>query len=491
MLRVAIVHYHLRTGGVTRVIEHTCAALQDTQVRIAVLTGEAPSVDGFADGKCAGLRMVDGLGYQQKGPDVRDQLLAKRLKEAATDALGAPPNLWHVHNHSLGKNLALPGALTHLAQQGQRLLLQLHDFAEDGRPSEYHGLLQHLGGGCASQLSRLLYPDAGHVHYATLNVRDHTYLQDAGLSDQRAHLLPNAVSRDEAGPDEESDASSDERMFLYPTRAIRRKNLGEFLLWAILSPLGDHFAVTRAPRNPIQRPVYDEWVKFAQELGLRVTFEYADSSGLSFGALIKSAHALMTTSIAEGFGLGFLEPWLSDRPLVGRNLPSVTGQFEEAGIDLSALYQRVDVPLEWVDRDVLRKRIENAMTQSLAAYGRSCTGQDVAAAFDSMVDDACVDFGRLDESLQMQVLERVHQSRQAAQFVKPSSLMPHDTVDTSSVERNRRIVEDVFGLGRYGQRLAQIYEQVAKSSVSEVSHLSGRRLLDQFLDPACFNLLRT
>ena len=38
-----------------------------------------------------------------------------------------------------------------------------------------------------------------------------------------------------------------------------------------------------------------------------------------FAALLASAHALVTTSVAEGFGLAFLEPWLMGRPLAGRH----------------------------------------------------------------------------------------------------------------------------------------------------------------------------
>ncbi|MCK4565103.1 MAG: hypothetical protein KAU94_10570, partial [Verrucomicrobia bacterium] len=43
-LAVAIVHYHLRPGGVTRVIERAVKSLGDN-VDVLVLTGEAPAPD--------------------------------------------------------------------------------------------------------------------------------------------------------------------------------------------------------------------------------------------------------------------------------------------------------------------------------------------------------------------------------------------------------------------------------------------------------------
>ena len=39
---VAIIHYHLRPGGVTRVIERAVESLNN-QVDVLVLTGEAPA----------------------------------------------------------------------------------------------------------------------------------------------------------------------------------------------------------------------------------------------------------------------------------------------------------------------------------------------------------------------------------------------------------------------------------------------------------------
>ncbi len=130
-MKIAIVHYHLRTGGVTRVVRHALDAPTGSDMAVAVLSGEPP-----ADPMPPGVRVeiVPELAYESAfAGDPR--AAAEILQAAATKALGGPPDVWHIHNHALGKNRFLPMATAGLAEQGCRLLLQIHDFAEDGRPA--------------------------------------------------------------------------------------------------------------------------------------------------------------------------------------------------------------------------------------------------------------------------------------------------------------------------------------------------------------------
>ena len=143
-MRILISHFHLQTGGVTRVIEHACTALVSAGHRVLVVAGEPPQ-QPLPEG--AGFAVVPALAYEERRPAVGPSQLAAELEATALKCLGGLPDLWHVHNHCLGKNLALPGALLELAQRGRRLLLQPHDFAEDGRPGLYARLLGEIGGG--------------------------------------------------------------------------------------------------------------------------------------------------------------------------------------------------------------------------------------------------------------------------------------------------------------------------------------------------------
>ncbi|MEA2080473.1 MAG: hypothetical protein U9P00_11565, partial [Pseudomonadota bacterium] len=290
-VRLAIVHHHLHPGGVTRIIEHAVSALRACELDVVLISGEPPQRAWGVP-----VRVVDSLAYEEQRAAASPAQLGADLQAAARDALGSLPDLWHVHNHSLGKNLALPGALHALADAGQRLLLQLHDFAEDGRPLNYRRLRSVVGEGDGARLVQCLYPQAGQVHYAVLNGRDLKLLGAAGIPPARLHALANPVSLqpDTAGADD--SRSRQGRLWLYPTRAIRRKNLGEFLLWAALAEPGDQFATTLGPNNPAERPGYERWRELAGVLSLPVSFELGADPALSFEAILSSAHAMLTTS---------------------------------------------------------------------------------------------------------------------------------------------------------------------------------------------------
>ncbi len=483
-MRLAIVHYHLQPGGVTRIIEHTIAALAGRGIRIVVLTGQEP-----AAGWPSAWRVIAGLQYEAARPAVGPAELVRQMEEAARDALGGPPDVWHVHNHSLGKNLALPGALVDLAGRGARLLLHIHDFAEDGRPANYHLMLEKMARGSKREMSRLLYPVGSHVHYGVLNGRDHAFLDDAGAADNCLHLLPNPVRLGDRTDDTPQPDPDGRTLWLYPTRAIRRKNIGEFLLWSAVAGEGHRFATTLGPENPRERPRYEMWKRIAAELGLPVRFEIAATCGCSFEELLSRARSLVTTSIAEGFGLAFLEPWLAGRPVCGRDLPEITSDFHREGILLPWLYDRLDVPVSWLGLGRIADRAAAGQQQVLEAYGRSAGEDCLERILAAWIRDDHVDFGRLDEEMQEIVLRRLVRDPGQARRLRPSSLPDPEECDRA-IAVNRRLLREKYSLQGYGERLCRLYDQVAGSDVTPLSFLDGEILLDHFLAPERLMLLR-
>jgi len=486
-LRVAIVHYHLRPGGVTRVIEHALRSLSSHAVRAVVVCGESAQT-GWE--RLGDVRVVEGLGYTDAASGRGEEDITSRLRDVAAEALGAQPDVWHIHNHSLGKNAALPAAVARLAEEGDRLLLQMHDFAEDGRPGNYRFLMERLGGGEGDRLGERLYPCGAHVHYAVINERDMAFLRRAGVGKRELHFLANALNVEEWGNGLGSEeVVTDNHIYLYVTRAIRRKNLGEFLLWSVMGKAGERFEVSRAPKNPSARRIYDRWVAFARSLNLPVEFEVGARRNVGAAQLMSRAHALVSTSVAEGFGLAFLEPWAAGRAMLGRGLPEVTGALRAAGLDLSHLYSRLDVPLEWIGRDVLRRRFAAGMERSLAAYGRGLTRDAVERALSAAVCDEMVDFGRLDEEMQEGIIRRLAASAGDRRCLRPERLEPAVSWE-SVIEANRDVARREFSLERYGERLMEVYNAVAESGASETGCLNSRVLLDGFLAPERFMLLR-
>ncbi|WP_028579788.1 glycosyltransferase [Desulfogranum japonicum] len=483
-LRVALVHYHLQKGGVTRIIEHCVNSLVNASVSVVVVTGKAPDIPF----PCKTV-VVPGLQYELHRPKVSSDILADEMVRAASAALGGPPDIWHTHNHSLGKNLALPGALCKLAEEGYPLLLHIHDFAEDGRPGNYRAMLAEIGSGRVANLSASLYPWSDHIHYAVLNTRDYCYLQAAGADEAHIHLLANPVHIDARCCDEDISPCSDVSLWVYPTRAIRRKNIGEFLLWATVAEKGNSFATTLGPENPTERTRYEKWVKIARELDLPVEFEKGVLEGCPFYDVLRQSRGLVTTSVAEGFGMAFLEPWLVDRPVYGRNLAEITYEFVEKGLELPHVYHRLDVPLEWIGKKELHAAAWKGLTQYMAAYGRSPGKEDCQRTLAAWVHNDCVDFGRLDELLQEQIIRHLAASPQDCSQLLPEKLTP-EPCKSQIVVKNRDVILDKFSLESYGKQLYCLYSELAGTAPGRIECLDGRVLLEDFLAPERLHLLR-
>ncbi len=482
-LRVAIVHYHLRPGGVTRVIENAAASLADGEIETIVLTGEP-----YNGSRLPRARTVEGLGYDISSNTGQPRQLASNLMKAAKEGFGGNgPDLWHIHNHTLGKNTALPEALGILIRDNQRMLFQIHDFAEDGRPANYLSLTE----ACGDCIAATLYPTAPQLHYAALNERDFSFLKKAGTPGTQLHLLSNPITAPEpdAAAHECIQKLDTDHLFLYITRAIRRKNIGEFVLWAALADENTLFVTTRAPKNPHWQPIHDRWVTFAGELGLPVKFALAETPGYSLNSLLQAAETLVTTSIAEGFGLAFLEPSALGKPLAGRNLPDITADFVSTGINLDALYDRLDVPLGLIGKSRLRETLSLALKRYYETYGNDLPTEAVDRAFNAIVENDRVDFGGLDESMQETVIKKAAESPDLRREIIPNQLK--GATDASTLTGNRDLIETHYSLSAYRHKLTRIYQDITNAPSEKPDCLDARKLLDCFLNPERFRLLRS
>lgn len=468
---IAILHYHLRPGGVTRVLQQTLTPLAERGFQVALLCGEFPSDETWP----VPVIVDPALGY---GQDEDPQTLAERLSRAIQDKLGAPPDLWHIHNHSLGKNLSVPRLVMHLADAGQRLLLQVHDFSEDGRPENYAGLRKGLG----ADMDRL-YPGGHAVRYALLNARDARIMERIGA---KADLLPNPVSAPEAVAETPTRPSSlpDGPLWLYPTRAIRRKNIGEALLTALTADIT--VGLTLAPRNPSARPVYEAWVQYAEAQAIPVRFDLGAALGCTYAELIALSDAMVTTSVAEGFGLAFLEPWLSGKPLCGRNLPDITEDFEREGIDLSHLYAQWPVPIELIGTDRLRGSLHQTMKQWMSYYDRTLDPQAFEMYWSSIEHAGVIDFGVLDESQQRTLLDAALHDHTLRAQLKPPTTLPERKIITANAER----IRERYSPTVYAERLTALYTRLLNTAPDTPESLPATRLLEVFLSPERFTALR-
>ena len=506
--KIAIIHFHLNRGGVTQVILNHLRALDQleshaSKMQVAIFYGGRR--EGFPDtiqSECDSLdvsfQTIPELDYDD-GTTCRDEALASAIAHRL-EQIGfvADDTLLHVHNHALGKNVSFPRALAEIARKGYSVLLQIHDFAEDFRPENYKRLAKAITNGEQVKLPELLYPQADQIHYAVLNRRDLLVLEQAGVSEERLHLLPNPVNVFSALPNKVEarrmltnrlGIPPEEKYVLYPVRGIRRKNIGEALLWAAIVGDNTTFAVTLPPINPVELQSYNAWKQFADQNRIACVFDVGGDGGLTFPENLSASDLILTTSVAEGFGMVFLESWLASRKLIGRNLPEITADFVDNGVRFDDLQAKVIVPLDWVGIECLKSSLRESYDSALDVYGQQfVSDKEFDIQFERLIDGRCIDFAILASGLQVKVIERVKADAVSRDqvFDLNSGMLKGLVIresDEALIEKNATVVKSSYSLKVSGERLLGVYRQVFSSSRS--SKISGPpngdRILSSFL----------
>jgi hypothetical protein len=399
-MKVAIIHYHLEPSGVSRVIERASRELTRRSIAHVILVGKCP----HDMANTLPVRVVDGLAYSNAPLDKQGaENILDALRAAATDALGAPPDIWHFHNHSLGKNRAVPLIVSMLASQRERLLLHIHDLAEDGRPENRANIAD-----CPN-----LYPLAPQIHYAFINSRDRNHFIKAKLPAANAHLLPNPVFDADSIPNTSSETANTAPLLLCPARGIRRKNIGELILLTQLAPKGTRAAITLAPENPQSLAIHERWKSFCGVNQVPVEFAVVDriapttNSDASFESWISHATHIVTCSISEGFGLVFLESLAYHKPLIGRKLPHIFHDLAKHGIHHGKLYEKILIPADWIPHESLKRHLESSITNLWQAWNRKPNADEIESSIASLEHDGFLDFGNLPEVLQETIIEKL------------------------------------------------------------------------------------
>jgi len=521
-MNLAILHYHLSHGGVTQVIANQLLALDavldpENPWRVALLYGGRR--EGWPDDLPAKLKAIEFslneiplLDYDSNNDPHCMKCSPADLIQEFYMTLGmlnfAPSEtVLHFHNHSLGKSRALPEVVPQLAEDGYAILLQIHDFIEDFRASNYSYLTRVPPDEPWSNWTEALYPQAPNIHYAVLNQRDFGILHDAGTDPRCLHLLPNPVTINREMPGRLEAREKLNKLFgvdpqasfiLYPVRGIRRKNVGEALLYSAMVPSETVVGLTLPPLNPVEKPIFDMWQRLAAELSLPFIFDIGESYKMLFGESLVASDCIMTTSIAEGFGMVYLEAWPAGRPLIGRNLPEVTSDFVQSGLSYNWLGEKLSVPIDWIDANDFRQSFIDSYLQTIEAYRRPLS-VDLEKVIDDKIIDGFVDFGDLDEPLQEQVLRLVcadnrnrNRLLECNHWLEEAFSIRREQA-TQVIMHNTETICENFSPIPSGRRLFSILKDVASSSRDESSMplANGDQIIECFLDPRRFRLIRS
>jgi glycosyltransferase involved in cell wall biosynthesis len=439
--------------------------------------------------------------------------LADEIERALDEAFPGGCDLLHVHNPLIRKNEALLGALAELQRRGLRLLVQVHDLAEDFRPDVYAPDSEYPGD-CA---------------YAVINTRDREALVASGLEKRHVHLLPNPVSIPagfEPRAGFEAEAERGRRTVLYPVRAIRRKNLGEALLLSRFLPSGAELAVTLPPTSLRDQATYAAWKNLAFRQRLPVRFEAGLTAELA--ELYESSFCALTTSVKEGFGYAYLDPLARGIPVVGREIPYVVDDFSAAGIALPELYRAIRVPRAALPEQALRAALDlrleafrRAYAPIFAARGRSgaalaggaaeavgavsgvfgaaggsgAEGGSGSEAFEAALaglvrrfESEYIDFGALDEALQeglLRDLEGDAAFERALCELNPFLPGLFDArLSREEAEDNRRALAAAYSDEFCAERLLSVYRDALSPAIG--GGVDRRTLLLGYLRPESF-----
>ena len=462
-MKVVYIHFHLKTGGVTTVLRQQVNAIRK-DVDVLVIAGSPPETPLPAD-----TAVVDGLGYDSAPPDRhKSEAVAESIIAAVHRKWKEGCDLIHIHNATLAKNKNLLNILDLLQQRNFKIFIQIHDFAEDGRPSVYF---------------QDQYPRD--CHYGVINSRDYRVLLKSGLKKKGLHKLFNMIRPWEIQP----AGPATGEVVLYPVRALRRKNIGEAILLSLFFRDNDLLAITLPPNSPMDKQSYEGWKAYVRQENLRVRFDAG--IGADFRELVNSAKLMITTSVMEGFGFSFLEPWPAGKYLWGRKLPEICGDFEENGILLEHLYSRLNVPLKWIGKDnFFNRRLACIAANSDRFNYKIDLPRSFQAIQKSIVNDT-VDFGILDERFQKNILSRVLRSTADKNRLIECNPWLSTTAgvadNTGLIAHNRNAVMTGYNESVYRKTLLKIYHRVIHTPVKH--RIDKKILLSQFFDPTSFSLL--
>lgn len=432
MGKICIIHYHLNPGGVTRIIDSQirCLKEQDNKREIIVLTGHCDNPD-LVINLGAELVIDDLLNYlREDETDV--QLKLRQIQELLLKHINEG-DIIHFHNMNLGKNPLLTVAIFLMAVKGFFVVNHAHDFAED-REENYQFLQRIIQNELGMTLREVMYPDLSNYLFATLNSADKKRLLTYEVDESRTFLLPNPVdisvqetkhNKQEIKQTICAQLGLDAKKWLitYPVRVIRRKNIGEFILLAVLFSDSANWVVTQPPKNPVEVAPYERWRNYCDENHIDLVFE----AGLrvNFEDLIRSSDWCFTTSIQEGFGMVYMEPWLLGTPVGGRNLEYITSDLSNSGMIFPLLYNEIKVETE----------------------------------------SGTVDFASLDFDKQMNVIsELLKKSNKLQKTIRenPQLKIIFEPLDKDIMESNRSTIINEYSLKKYAKRLEGIYKEITQ-----------------------------
>ena len=423
---LVVVHYHLRPGGVRRIIElalpHIASTAPIPVESITLACGEMPDAAWCEDLERAlrgtQLRFLCEssfryLSQQRLPPEVIRRRIRSAL-EGLTKKVPPSETLIWAQNLGLARNLILSDELAAFsARHGLSLLSHHHDLWFENRWTRWSEM-RACGFRSLSSVARASFAAGARVCHITINRLDNAVLSKHLGS--RAKCLPNLAQRDEAPSRTriraardwlKSQLGDDAPVWVFPTRFLRRKNLAEaVLLTRWLRPEG-WFVTTAGVSSREERDYARRLEAVSHREKWRVRFRLlaeANGPAPSIGDLAAASEAMMLTSAQEGFGLPYLEAAAFGKPLIARHLPNVIPDLLELGFSFPHLYEDILIAPSLLDLKSERARQQKLWRDWKLAMPSICRRLAGRPTLLDLPNGEPIPFSRLTLSGQLQVL---------------------------------------------------------------------------------------
>ena len=262
----------------------------------------------------------------------------------------------------------------------RKFIYRVHDFVQQ-RPHFFRNVkkFHEYRFGVVPDWHSVIYPSSPNIRYIAINSYDKSRLVEHGIEESRVVYIPNSVDRSIIPEDDRTEELRKKivsregidptvRFILYPVRCVRRKNVEEAIFFiCYLNQLASgnssrnhhgitgrfHLLVSLKPDSGDDARYADRLLRFVKRHKLPVSIGFNDLVTLeremdpenpekietyAVGDLLRVADLVITTSVLEGFGFAYLEPWILERPVIGRSIPLITPDFQARGMKLGHLY---------------------------------------------------------------------------------------------------------------------------------------------------------
>jgi len=513
---LVVVHYHLRPGGVRRIIElalpHIASAAPNPIESVVLATGEMPD-KAWCEALMRSMPRARVhffcepafryLTEQRSSADVIRRKVLSSLERLAREFRPAETLVW-AQNLALARNLILSDELAKFsARHRLSLLSHHHDLWFENRWARWSEM-RRCGFRSLTAVARASFAAKAYVCHATINRLDYAVL-NKHLGSQ-AKCLPNLAQRDGQPPrariraarnwlkSQLADASP---VWIFPTRFLRRKNLAEaVLLTRWLRP--EAWFVTTAGVSSGEERNYARRLETASFRGKwKVRFRMLDAkkSGPPIEDIAVASEVMLLTSAQEGFGLPYLEAAAFEKPLVARQLPNVIPDLLELGFSFPHLYEEILIAPELLDLKSERARqrkLWRAWKSSMPSLCRRLARRPILLDLPS---DQSVPFSRLTLTAQLEVLSMPPEESWAACIQENPFLRRWRVLAQSGRLEAMRWPRDAdagVGGGAYAARFWHAVADISRRplgahAVERAQHDSiAQRLQTDFLYPILF-----